>query len=61
MGPLLIQAKATLNLDNDSDKNGEFIYSNIGINLQKRSYGFGLFYQPHNQAGGISFNLNGFK
>ena len=61
VGPLLMQAKATLNLDNDSDKYGEFIYSNIGINLQKRSYSFGLFYQPHNQAGGISFSLNGFK
>ncbi len=61
VGPLLMQAKATLNLDNDSDKYREFIYSNIGINLQKRSYSFGLFYQPHNQAGGISFSLNGFK
>jgi len=61
IGPLLLKSKATLNLDNASDKYGEFIYSNIGINLKKRSYSLGIFYQPHNQAGGIRFSLNGFK
>ena len=61
IGPLLLKSKVTLNLDNASDKYGEFIYSNIGINLKKRSYSLGIFYQPHNQAGGIRFSLNGFK
>ena len=45
----------------DSDDYGEFIDSKISLNWQKRSYEFGIFYQPHNQAGGISFSLYGFK
>ena len=61
IGPLLIETQGTLNLDNDSDDYGEFISSRIGMNFKKRSYSFGIFYQPHDQAGGINFTLNGFK
>ena len=61
VGPWLIETKATINLDKESNHFGEFINSRIGINFKKRSYSFGVFYQPHNQAGGINFNLNGFK
>jgi len=53
--------KINLNLTNDSNKYGEFIDSKISLNWKKRSYEFGIFYQPHNQAGGISFKLFGFK
>ena len=60
-GPWLIQTQGTLNLSKDSDNYGEFIYSRIGMNFKKRSYNFGIFYQPHDQAGGIDFTLNGFK
>ena len=60
-GPILLQSTGTLNLDDDSEDYGEFIYSKISLNWKKRSYEFGIFYQPHNQAGGISFNLFGFK
>tara|TARA_B100000242_G_scaffold2034_1_gene1219 strand:+ start:60 stop:2057 length:1998 start_codon:yes stop_codon:yes gene_type:complete len=60
-GPILLQSIGTLNLDDDSEDYGEFIYSKISLNWKKRSYEFGIFYQPHNQAGGISFNLFGFK
>ena len=61
IGPLLIETQGTLNLDKDSEDYGEFIYSRIGMNFKKRSYSFGIFYQPHDQAGGINFTLNGFK
>ena len=61
VGPWLIETKATINLDKESNHFGEFINSRIGINFKKRSYSVGVFYQPHNQAGGINFNLNGFK
>ncbi len=61
IGPLLIETKGIVNLDKDSNDYGEFIYSRIGINFKKRSYSFGIFYQPHDQAGGINFALNGFK
>jgi len=61
IGSWLIETRGTLNLDKDSDDYGEFIYSKIGMNFKKRSYSFGIFYQPHDQAGGINFTLYGFK
>ena len=60
-GPIILKSNGTLNLDSDSDNYGEFIDSKISVNWKKRSYEFGIFYQPHNQAGGISFSLYGFK
>ena len=60
-GPLILKSIGTLNLTDDSDDYGEFIDSKISLNWKKRSYEFGIFYQPHNQAGGISFNLFGFQ
>ena len=60
-GPIILKSTGTLNLTNDSDDYGEFIDSKISLNWKKRSYEFGIFYQPHNQAGGISFSLYGFK
>lgn len=60
-GPVILKSFGTLNLTNDSDDYGEFIDSKISLNWKKRSYELGIFYQPHNQAGGISFSLFGFK
>ena len=60
-GPVLLKSSGTLNLTNDSDNYGEFIDSKISLNWKKRSYEFGIFYQPSNQAGGISFIIFGFK
>jgi len=60
-GPIILKSFGVLNLTNDSNDYGEFIDSKISLNWKKRSYEFGIFYQPHNQAGGISFSLYGFK
>ena len=60
-GAIILKSNGTLNLDGDSNDYGKFINSKISINWKKRSYEFGVFYQPHNQAGGISFSLFGFK
>ena len=60
-GPVILKSSGTLNLTNDSDDYGEFTDSKISLNWKKRSYEFGIFYQPHNQAGGISFSLFGFE
>ena len=60
-GPIILKIFGILNLTNDSNDYGEFIDSKISLNWKKRSYEFGIFYQPHNQAGGISFSLYGFK
>ena len=60
-GPIILKSNGTLNLDGDSNDYGKFINSKISLNWKKRSYEFGIFYQPHNQAGGISFSLFGFR
>ena len=60
-GPVTLESSGTLNLDSDSDDYGEFIDSKISLSWKKRSYDFDIFYQPHNQAGGIAFSLFGFK
>ena len=60
-GPVILKSVGTLNLTDDSEDYGEFIDSKIALNWKKRSYEFGIFYQPHNQAGGISFSLFGFE
>ena len=60
-GPVVLKSIGTLNLTDDSDSYGEFINSKISLNWKKRSYEFGIFYQPHNHSGGISFGLFGFK
>jgi len=60
-GPLILKSNGTLNLDGGSNDYGNFISSKVALNWKKRSYEFGIFYQPHNQAGGISFSLFGFK
>ena len=60
-GPILLRSKATLNLDGNSKNYGDFINSSFSINWKKRSYEFGIFYQPHNQSGGINISLYGFE
>ena len=60
-GPILLKTDSTLNLDSNSDDYGDFINSKISLFWQRRSYELGLFYQPHNQSGGISFTLHGFE
>ncbi|MDA9701112.1 DUF3769 domain-containing protein [Prochlorococcus sp. AH-736-L23] len=60
-GPIILKSFGILNLTSDSSDYGEFIDSKISLNWKKRSYEFGIFYQPHTQSGGISFSLYGFK
>ena len=60
-GPILLKTYSTINLDSNSDNYLDFINSKISLSLKRRSYELGLFYQPHNQSGGISFTLHGFE
>ena len=60
-GPILLKTNATINLDGNSKNYGDFINSKIALNWKKRSYELGVFYQPHNQSGGINFALFGFE
>ena len=59
-GPLIMKNTATLKVSRAKDY-ADFINSKISLNWKKRSYEFGIFYQPHNEAGGINFTLFGFK
>ena len=38
-----------------------FKCSKISLSWEKRSYQVGIFYQIHNQSGGINFSLFGFE
>ncbi len=60
-GPVILKSLGTFNLTSDSNDYGKLIDSIISLNWRKRSYEFGIFYQPHNHTGGISFDLFGFK
>ena len=61
VGPLILKSNWSLNLDSDSKDYGDLINSKISLNWKKRSYEFGIFYQPHNEVGGISYTLFSFK
>lgn len=60
-GPFIIKSSAIFNLDSESSEYGDVINSKISLNWERRSYELGIFYQPHNQAGGIGFSLFGFQ
>ena len=59
-GPLILKNSATLKVSRSKDY-ADFINSKISLNWKKRSYELGIFYQPHNEAGGINFSLFGFE
>ena len=59
-GPLLFASKLEYNIDKRSNHYGKSIKSQVATIIQRRAYGFGLFYQPYQKAGGIMFRLNGF-
>jgi hypothetical protein len=60
-GPLVIEAGATVNIDNDSDFYGDVSYSYVELKLQRRSYEIGVFYSPYDGIGGIRVKLNDFN
>ncbi len=60
-GPILLKSNGTINLDGNSKSYGDFINSKISLNWKKRSFEVGIFYQPHNESGGIDFALYGFE
>ena len=59
-GPLIVDIISNLNIDNSSENYGEYYDTKLGILWQKRSYEFGIYYHPNNEAGGLYFRLNGF-
>ena len=60
-GPLLLTSSFEYNIDKDSYNYGKSLSSQTALIIHRRSYQFGLFYQPYQKAGGITFKLNGFS
>jgi len=59
-GPLLLNGEYDINIDPDSDYYLESINSKLSVLIERRSYGFGIFYDIKNEGGGIMFRLKGF-
>ncbi len=60
IGPLLLKSGLEFNIDPSSDAYGKTINSNLELALQRRSYEFGLYYNPYKGIGGLRFTLNDF-
>ena len=60
-GPLVLEAGATVNIDDRSDLYGDVSYSYVELKLQQRSYELGVYYSPYDGIGGIRVKLNDFS
>ena len=60
-GPLVLEAGATFNIDNNSEFYGDVSYSYVELKLQRRSYEVGVYYSPYDGIGGIRVKLNDFN
>jgi len=60
-GPIVLEAGATFNIDNDSQFYGDVSYSYVELKLQRRSYELGVYYSPYDGIGGIRVKLNDFN
>jgi hypothetical protein len=60
-GPLVLEAGATYNIDNNSEFFGDVSYSYVELKLQRRSYEVGVYYSPYDGIGGIRVKLNDFN
>ncbi len=61
VGPLVLNSGIEMNIDSSSSNYGELINSNIELNWKRRSYDFGLYYNPYKGIGGMRFRLNDFN
>ncbi len=61
VGPLLFASTFEFNVDKDSHNYGKSLNSQTALIIHRRSYEFGIFYQPYQEVGGIMFRLNGFS
>lgn len=61
VGPLLFNTGLEINIDSSSKDYGELINSRFELSWQRRSYDFGLYYNPYKGIGGVRLRLNDFK
>ncbi len=61
VGPLLFKGGWEFNIDKSSESFGKSINSRLELLWQKRSYDFGVYYNPYEGMGGIRIRLNDFQ
>ena len=61
IGPLLFSYEGFMNLDNNSDDYAKFTQSTYALNIKRRAYSIGAYYQESSEAFGIKFNINNFN
>jgi len=60
IGPLLLSASMSYNVDGASENYGDPVDSLFELKWQQRAYGLGLFYSPERKLGGLRIQLNSF-
>lgn len=61
VGPLVFTYQTYLNLQNGNDDYGEFSKPNYALDIKRRAYSLGAFYNVSDQSLGIRFNIFNFN
>jgi len=61
VGPLVFTYQTYLNLHNGNDNYGEFSKPNYALDIKRRAYSLGAFYNVSDQSLGIRFNIFNFN
>ena len=60
IGPVLFTYDTYLNLDSDSNDYGKFSRHKYGLDIKRRAYSIGAFYDTNNNSAGINFKIYNF-
>ena len=60
IGPLLLSYDTYLNLDSDNKDYGKFSKHKYGLDIKRRAYSIGAFYDTSNNSAGINFKIYNF-
>ena len=60
IGPLLLTYDTYINLDSDNKDYGKFSKHKYGLDIKRRAYSVGAFYDSNNNSAGINFKIYNF-
>ena len=60
IGPLLLTYDTYINLDSDNKDYGKFSKHKYGLDIKRRAYSIGAFYNTDNNSAGINFKIYNF-
>ena len=61
IGPIVLNYDTYLNLDSDSKDYGKFSKHKYGLDIKRRAYAIGAFYNTSNNSAGINFKIYNFN